>query len=85
MTRKSKPKTIDSNCNSTEETTRKKDEEEEKNDCNQKVAVEDTANGRDTTECSLNVDSIFEMLRSKLESGQGECLYKLTDPCKYLK
>jgi GTPase len=29
---------------------------------------------------SLSVDSIVETLRKKLESGQGECIYKLCDP-----
>lgn len=38
--------------------------------------------GRDI-ERSLSVDSIVETLRGKLESGQGECIYKLSDSCRY--
>lgn len=30
----------------------------------------------------LSVDSIVEALRIKLESGHGECIYQLSDPCK---
>ena len=30
---------------------------------------------------SLSVGSIVETLRKKLEDGQGECIYKLCDPC----
>lgn len=33
-------------------------------------------------ENTLTADSIFETLRGKLEAGQGECIYKLSDPCK---
>lgn len=39
------------------------------------------ANGQHT-EISLDIDSLVEALRDKLEAGQGECIYKLNDLCK---
>lgn len=31
---------------------------------------------------SVDTDSLVEILRDKLEAGQGECIYKLNDLCK---
>lgn len=34
------------------------------------------------SDVGLTVDEIVETLRNKLESGHGECIYKLVNPCK---
>lgn len=39
------------------------------------------ANGQHE-EISLDINSLVETLRDKLEAGQGECIYKLNDLCK---
>lgn len=31
-----------------------------------------------------NADLIFETLRDKLEAGHGECIYRLSNFCKYI-
>jgi len=35
-----------------------------------------------SSENRLSVDSILNALRSKLQAGHGECIYKLVDPSK---
>lgn len=39
------------------------------------------SDGQDSDGC-LTVDEIVETLRNKLETGHGECIYKLVNPCK---
>lgn len=33
-------------------------------------------------ESGVDTDSLVEILRDKLEAGQGECIYKLNDLCE---
>lgn len=52
-------------------------------DTESKPSKEDVGGGRDITS-NLNADTILETLRNKLENSHGECIYKLSDPCKYI-